>query len=177
MCRATWGRCSLMRMPGTAVWISLNGPPLACPGLRSKVSIWLGPPAIHSRMHDRLRRGSFAAVEARALNQPESEPPASAAEVACSQARREQCRSAFAAMSVPCRRALVVVQELRTVEQRPEDVAERALAPGRGCAVVHVLQQTRLLRQPGEPSQGGEEQCLHLASRIEERARCDRAER
>ncbi len=42
--RASFGKCSLMRMPGTEVWISRKGPPFACPGFRSKVSIWLGPP-------------------------------------------------------------------------------------------------------------------------------------
>ena len=59
---ASFGRCSLILMPGDAVSISLNGPPLAWPGLRSKVSIWLGPPFIHSRMHDRLRCGFCAVV-------------------------------------------------------------------------------------------------------------------
>ncbi len=39
-------KCSLNRTPGTLVAVSLNSPPLACPTLRSKVSICDGPPAI-----------------------------------------------------------------------------------------------------------------------------------
>ena len=73
MCLAIFGRCSLILMPGTLVSISLNGPPLAWPGLRSKVSIWLGPPVIHSRMHERLRCGLAAVSAARASSQPDSE--------------------------------------------------------------------------------------------------------
>ena len=73
MCLATFGRCSLILMPGTLVAISLKGPPLAWPGLRSKVSIWLGPPFIHSRMHERLRCGSSAAAAASRPSQPDSE--------------------------------------------------------------------------------------------------------
>jgi hypothetical protein len=50
---ASFGRCSLIRIPGTAVSISLNGPPFLWPGLRSQVSVWLGPPDIHRTMHAR----------------------------------------------------------------------------------------------------------------------------
>jgi hypothetical protein len=70
---ATLGRYSLIRMPGTEVAISLKGPPLVCPGFRSKVSIWLGPPFIHSKMHDRRRCGWAAASAARVSSQPDRE--------------------------------------------------------------------------------------------------------
>jgi hypothetical protein len=73
MWRATRGRCSLIRMPGALVGISRKGPPLAWPGLRSKVSVWLGPPLIHSRMHDRRRCGLAVASAANVSIQPDSE--------------------------------------------------------------------------------------------------------
>ena len=75
ICRASRGRCSLIRMPGTAVSIALNSPPLAWPGLGSKVSIWLGPPVIQSRMHDLRRAGCPAASAASDSIQPEVEKP------------------------------------------------------------------------------------------------------
>ena len=68
ICLASLGRCSLIRMPGTAVSIALNGPPLAWPGLRSKVSIWLGPPVIQSRMHDFRRFGIVGRVGGQGLD-------------------------------------------------------------------------------------------------------------
>ena len=49
------------------------GPPLACPGLGSKVSSWLGPPLIQSRMHDRRGAGLPTASAAMASIQPELE--------------------------------------------------------------------------------------------------------
>src|SRR5205823_5704350 len=54
-------------------WISLYGPPFSCPGFRSHRSMVLGPPAIHSRMHDRFGFGlvpSAAAWASRPI-QPE----------------------------------------------------------------------------------------------------------
>src|SRR5262249_35558456 len=67
------GRASVMRRPGTLVSAAANGPPLACPGFRSNVSIWLGPPLIHKRTHDRLRCGFFASSAASASSQPDDE--------------------------------------------------------------------------------------------------------
>src|SRR5438132_7066008 len=86
---ASRGRCSLIRMPGIDVWISLKGPPLTCPGFRSKVSIWLGPPVIHRRMQALRRFGCAAAAFARASNHPETQQPAAPADVKRSQSRRE----------------------------------------------------------------------------------------
>src|SRR5271156_6881636 len=55
--------------------MALNGPPFAWPGFRSNVSIWLGPPFIQSRMHDRLRCGLDAASAASAFSHPAGAPP------------------------------------------------------------------------------------------------------
>src|SRR5690348_15595118 len=51
ICRANRGKCSLIWMPGTEVGIGLNSPASFVPGFMSNVSFWLGPPAIHSKMH------------------------------------------------------------------------------------------------------------------------------
>src|SRR4051794_26544309 len=77
-----------MRTPGALVSIALKGPPLAWPGLRSKVSSWLGPPVIQSRMHERRRPGSPAASAARASIQPEVEVAATPAAARRSHWRR-----------------------------------------------------------------------------------------
>ena len=51
ICLATLGRCSLISTPPAEVAIGLNGPPFfSLSGLRSQVSMWLGPPDIQSRM-------------------------------------------------------------------------------------------------------------------------------
>jgi hypothetical protein len=71
--RAKFGHSSQISIPGTAVAMGLKGPPCSVPGLRSKVSLWLGPPAIHSRMHDFGRALAAAAPRASAGNQPDSE--------------------------------------------------------------------------------------------------------
>src|SRR5712692_2830224 len=82
-------RCSLILMPATEVWISLNGPPLAWPGFKSKVSVWLGPPFIQSRMQERRRSGCLAVSAARLSSQPEREKLTTPAEESRSQSRRE----------------------------------------------------------------------------------------
>ena len=92
ICRASLGRCSLMRMPGTAVSMALNSPPLAWPGLGSNVSIWLGPPVIQSRMHDLRRPGSAAASAASDSIQPEVEKPTTPAAASRSIWRRDSSR-------------------------------------------------------------------------------------
>src|SRR5262245_44455537 len=106
---AIFDRCSLIWMPGTLVAIGLNGPPLACPGLRSKVSSCEGPPLIHSRMHERLRWGSGAAASASRPNQPDRDTPAKP---------RLQSRSQSRRLGVGCMGGLlsVVEHELRAVE-------------------------------------------------------------
>ena len=63
---AIFGRCSLISMPGAEVAMGLKSPAPLLPGLRSKVSLWLGPPSIHIRMHDlALPEGAGAAALAR----------------------------------------------------------------------------------------------------------------
>src|SRR5437762_2328710 len=87
---ATLGRCSPIFRPGAEVWISLYGPPLAWPGLRSHRSMVLGPPFIHSRMHDFLRAGAAAAAPARFSNQPQNDEPSTPAADSRSQSRRDR---------------------------------------------------------------------------------------
>src|SRR5262245_17317409 len=89
---AIFGRCSLILTPGTAVAISLNSPPLAWPGLRSHRSMVLGPPFIHSRMHERLRFGRGAAASAIRGIHPDSEAPANPAVKSRRQSRRENSK-------------------------------------------------------------------------------------
>src|SRR5271156_3735745 len=90
-CLAKFGRCSLIFMPGTDVEISLDGPPLACPGLRSNVSVCAGPPFIHNKMQERLRSGSLAAATARRSNQPDEEQPSAPAADKRNHSRRDSC--------------------------------------------------------------------------------------
>ena len=69
---AIFGRCSLISTPGALVLIGLNSPAPLLSGLRSKVSLWLGPPSIHRRMHDFARPLlSFAAFAMSGI-QPDS---------------------------------------------------------------------------------------------------------
>src|SRR5262249_8986053 len=49
---ATFGKCSLISTPSAAVLIGLNSPAPLLSGLRSQVSLWLGPPSIQRRVHD-----------------------------------------------------------------------------------------------------------------------------
>src|SRR5262249_32154020 len=86
---AILGRCSPILTPGALVAISLNGPPLAWPGFKSKVSIWLGPPFIHNRITERLRCGSGAAASARRSNHPDTQPARAPVAATFSQSRRE----------------------------------------------------------------------------------------
>src|SRR5262245_43240572 len=90
ICRATFGRCSLILMPGTLVAISLKGPPLAWPGFKSKVSICEGPPLIHSRIQERLRSGCDAVWAASDSSQPDMEAPRTPAVDRRSQSRRDR---------------------------------------------------------------------------------------
>src|SRR5262249_25050731 len=78
----------------TEVWVSLNSPPLAWPGFKSKVSIWLGPPFIHKRIQDLRRFGSVAVSAASLSIQPDVEYPTTPAAVRFIQSRRDK-RSIF----------------------------------------------------------------------------------
>src|SRR5262249_47167093 len=59
---ASFGRCSLIRSPPIGVAVFLKGPPFLWPGLRSQVSVWLGPPAIQRTIHALVRFLSAAAA-------------------------------------------------------------------------------------------------------------------
>src|SRR5262249_1419545 len=67
--------CSPTRTPAAAVSMALNCPPLGWPGFGSKVSVWLGPPLIQSRMQARLRSGLLTASRASAGSQLEPYTP------------------------------------------------------------------------------------------------------
>src|SRR5262245_6724032 len=88
------GKCSLMWMPETLVSIGLKVPALAVPGFRSKVSLWLGPPAIHRRMHDFGLAPWAAAPWAMTLNQPDSDRPETPAAASFRASRRVRPRLA-----------------------------------------------------------------------------------
>ncbi len=90
---AIFGRYSHTCRPVTLVWIGRNGPPVGRPGFMSKVSIWLAPPFIHSRMQ-RLPRFCASATIACELNRPPqlatvSPPPVTSAPLR--NARRLRC--------------------------------------------------------------------------------------
>src|SRR3984957_11281794 len=67
---ATLGKCSLIAISGALVLIGLKSPEPLLSGLRSKVSLWLGPPSIQRRMQD-LAVLLPAAALARTGSQPE----------------------------------------------------------------------------------------------------------
>ena len=50
-------------MPVIFVGMGRNGPPVGRPGFMSKVSIWLAPPFIHSRMQRLPRLRASAAID------------------------------------------------------------------------------------------------------------------
>src|SRR5260370_38875935 len=79
-----------MRKSGAAS-MSVTGSRFLWPGLRSKVSIWLGPPLIHKRMQARLRSLLLATSAASVSNQPDIEAPMAPAEASFNQSRRDNC--------------------------------------------------------------------------------------
>ena len=64
MTLAVCSQPSAIEMPGTDVSMALVAPPCSVPGLGSKVSSWLGPPAIQSRMQAICRFRSSSACRA-----------------------------------------------------------------------------------------------------------------
>src|SRR5947209_5466540 len=147
MCLAILGRCSLILMLGTAVEISLKGPPLTVPGFKSNVSIWLGPPFIHRRMHERRRWGLLAAAAARFSSQPDMEKLTTPADVRVSHSRRER-EGVRVMVDAPLGGKpggcpwlgvfpLMVKDELAAVEDRPEHIGQGIVlgggGPGRVC--------------------------------------------
>ena len=72
--------------PDTAVPMALNSPPVGRPGLGSKVSMWLGPPAMYSRMQALCLVPFSAAWAASTGSQPDAELRPTPAAV------RQECR-------------------------------------------------------------------------------------
>src|SRR5260370_750468 len=89
-CWGTLGRCALISRSAGASR-SRKGPPFLWPGLRSKVSVWLGPPLIHRRMQLRLRSLLLATSAASVSSQPDIEAPTAPAEASFNQSRRDNC--------------------------------------------------------------------------------------
>src|SRR5436305_13504109 len=71
------------------VGMVLVSPPLACPGLGSNVSNWLGPPPIHNRMQALPDLRKAGALAARRFCQP-SAPVAAAAGMNFKKSRRRR---------------------------------------------------------------------------------------
>src|SRR5947209_6179402 len=89
---ASCGKCSLIWTPGTLVLMARYGPPCGVPGLRSKVSLWLGPPSIHSTMHFLACWLFWAARLARIGSQPDSEAPPTPRADSFTKSRRDRPR-------------------------------------------------------------------------------------
>src|SRR5262245_32442890 len=137
-CLAIFGRCSLILMPATLVSISLKGPPLAWSGFRSNVSMWEGPPFIHSRMQERLRCGCLAASSAKASIQPDAEVATTPAAANLNHSRRDRrgvslriivnsplnCRL----MIVDCRFGIADVDHRSAIDNHPSLVVQVKLA-------------------------------------------------
>src|SRR6478672_1549360 len=85
MSLATLDQCSLISMPGALVLIGLNSPAPLLEGLRSSVSLWLGPPSIHRRMQRLALAFELATVSAARADstsiQPEADAPKTPAAV------------------------------------------------------------------------------------------------
>src|SRR5438128_11001685 len=76
-------------MPGTAVAIGRNSPASGVPGFMSNVSFWLGPPSIHSRMHDLCLTPDPAECAAIRSSQPDIEVRAAPVAENLRKARRD----------------------------------------------------------------------------------------
>src|SRR5262245_48257366 len=126
---ATLGKCSLISMPDTEVWIGLNSPALSVPGFMSKVSLWVGPPSIHSRMQALcLVPLSWAAWAARRSNQPLIETPANPAADSRKKSRRlRQVLNMNQLLVKPTGTrgfgGLVIQSEFAAIQHGPQDVA------------------------------------------------------
>src|SRR5579859_3232936 len=92
---ASFGKCSLIWMLGTFVAIGLNSPPSLVPGFKSNVSLWLGPPSIHRRMHDLCLAPELAARLANTLSQPDNDTAETPAAVSFSRSRRDRLLMGF----------------------------------------------------------------------------------
>src|SRR5438105_3412549 len=87
---AIFGRCSEICTPDTLVAIGLNSPASLVPGFMSKVSLWLGPPSIHKRMHDLVFARASAARAASGASQPDSDGASTPSDDRRRKSRREK---------------------------------------------------------------------------------------
>src|SRR5437870_2488202 len=119
-------------MPGTEVAIGLNSPASGVPGFMSNVSFWLGPPSIHSKMHDLCLTPDPAACAAIRSSQPDIEVRAAPAAENFRKSRRDRCVVRELVMNglpgkgpspatQPARRLLMIQGELTGIQQGPED--------------------------------------------------------
>src|SRR5262245_34649103 len=106
------------------VSMALNGPLVSEPGLGSKVSMWLGPPLSHSRMHALARRAAASAATSRWSIGDRASPSVPTRPVPRNSRRvgRRWGKNIVRTSGAGAR--LVVGGELRRVEQDPEDVFE-----------------------------------------------------
>src|SRR5262245_37111688 len=166
--------------------MALKGPPCAVPGRRSNVSLWLGPPSIHSRMHDLVFARSSAARPAKTLSQPDSPVPRTPAADNFSMSRREkswfnmsyssrslsvvscpwlvELRQAFSLLmtndgQLTTNNKLMVKCELTRIHQRPQHVAVGA-AWRLVALLTHEVQHALALLRRRQARQGVQVQPL-----------------
>src|SRR5262249_27111708 len=77
-------------MPGASVLMGLNSPAPLESGFMSKVSLWLGPPAIHNRTQDFFLAPWAAAARASTGRKPDSDAAETPAAVHFSMSRRDR---------------------------------------------------------------------------------------
>src|SRR4051812_14069032 len=87
-------QCSLISTPGALVLTGLKSPAPLLPGLRSRVSLWLGPPSIQRRMQCLalalgLARASPARADRTSIH-PEAEAPNTPAADSLRKSRRDR---------------------------------------------------------------------------------------
>src|SRR5437763_2222083 len=92
MSLASFGRCSLTSIPGAEVLIGLNSPAPLLSGLRSNVSLWLGPPSIHRRMQLLCFFGATESAAAAWLARTDIQPDADAAPTPAAESFRKSRR-------------------------------------------------------------------------------------
>src|SRR4051794_29549113 len=140
--------------------MGLNGPLFrSLSGFRFHVSMWLGPPAIQSRMQllGRVRAGA-AALASRAPRRWTA-GRAMALVARCPRKwRRDIPLGTTSGLGMASRPPSMVQDELVGVEQGPEHVLEDADRVGIGR---EELARRGLLARRGGTAQGGEEQVVH----------------
>src|SRR5262249_6994590 len=162
-------------MPGTEVAIGWNSPASLVPGFMSNVSFWLGPPSIHSKMHDLCLTPNPAACAAIRSNQPDIEVRAAPAAENLRKSRRDSstirelvirglpgnARRLHAAQ--PASRWLMIQSKLTGIQQGPEDIVVSL----RRIALVglKVFLQTLVFGSRGTAGQGGQEEPLDVSRR------------